>query len=151
MGAGQGDLPVKDDPPVGADRARFVPLPPPTPEDITPLTATTAARLTKRLRETIGKARESDAGLKDNPKTGLLQRAVQLALWLPRSAPYSDETTCPKCATLLRRLPSSPTPRLSPKSSIPSVFPAARRLWPPSACPKTSPSPGHRIRGRRLQ
>ncbi|PKN23713.1 MAG: hypothetical protein CVU65_13805 [Deltaproteobacteria bacterium HGW-Deltaproteobacteria-22] len=43
------------------DRARFVPLPPPTDEDITHLTAIIAARLTKRLRETIVKAHESDA------------------------------------------------------------------------------------------
>ena len=75
------------------DRARFVPLPPPTNEDIAHLTATIAARLTKHLRETIGEARESDDDREDTPEAALLHRAVQLALWLPRGGPSGDDTT----------------------------------------------------------
>lgn len=93
QGAGKGDLPVEDDPPVGADRARFVPLPPPTDEDIAHLAGTVAARLMKRLRETIGEARKSDADRDETPEAALLHRAVQLALWLPRGGPSGDDTS----------------------------------------------------------
>ena len=74
------------------DHARFVPLPPPTDEDIAPLTATIAARLTKRLRETIGKARESEALHDDDPPTAIMNSAVQQALWLPRGGPRGDDS-----------------------------------------------------------
>ena len=51
------------------DRARFVPLPPPTNEDIADLAAVVARRLTKRLRETIRKSRNSDDDrCSDTPK-----------------------------------------------------------------------------------
>jgi len=73
--------------------ARFVPLPPPTDEDITHLTATIAARLTKRLRETIGEAHESEADRDDTPETAVMHHAVQQALWLPRSAPAGETDT----------------------------------------------------------
>jgi len=75
------------------DRAGFVPLPPPSNEDIAHLTATVAARLTKRLRETIGKAREFAADRDDDPPTAIMNSAVQLALWLPRSGPSGEDST----------------------------------------------------------
>ena len=75
------------------DRARFVPLPPPTNEDIADLAAVVARRLTKRLRETIGKAHESEADRDDDPPTAIMNSAVQLALWLPRSGPRADDST----------------------------------------------------------
>ncbi|MBU1244976.1 transposase, partial [Myxococcota bacterium] len=91
--AGKGDLPVENDRAVKDDRARFVPLPPPTDEDIAHLAGTVAARLMKRLRETIGEARESDADHEDTPQAALLHRAILLALWLPRSGPAGDDST----------------------------------------------------------
>ena len=75
------------------DRARFVPLPPPTDEDIAHLAATVSTRLTKCLREMIGKARKSDDDREDTPEATLLHRAVQLALWLPRGGPHGEDTT----------------------------------------------------------
>ncbi|MBU1069157.1 transposase [Myxococcota bacterium] len=75
------------------DRAQFVPLPPPMNEDIAHLGATVSTRLTKRLRETIRKARESEADRDDTLVATLLHRAVQLALWLPRSGPAGDDST----------------------------------------------------------
>ncbi|MBU1243009.1 transposase [Myxococcota bacterium] len=75
------------------DRARFISLPPPTHEDIAHLAATVSTRLTKHLRETIGKARESEADRDDTLVATLLHRAVQLALWLPRSGPAGDDST----------------------------------------------------------
>ncbi|MBU1512379.1 transposase, partial [Myxococcota bacterium] len=75
------------------DHARFVPLPPPTNEDIAHLTSTVAARLTKRLWETINKAHEPDVDREDASPTAIMNSAVQLALWLPRSGPPGEDTT----------------------------------------------------------
>jgi hypothetical protein len=75
------------------DHARFVPLPPPKNEDIAHLTSTVAARLTKRLWETINKAHEPDVDREDASPTAIMNSAVQLALWLPRSGPSGDDST----------------------------------------------------------